>query len=316
MTWGMRFAVALLALASLLSAACTVTGGSDEPATGARRTGPASGSAPEACLGSAEATRDSIEGTPVWARFCPGPEGRTALAEVPSDALVTHLDLLAGLHHLSAPANPAVARCDGSMGRTYRVQLGYADGRVATVGGHTDPACAGQLAGDGALVGGPETLGVYGAVMTAFGRQYADESVDAPSGVPLVCPEDPREPDSVDLDGASASLDTGYVLGQRRPMIMPLPAVRGIVCTWPFGTEDDEPEVRVLTGEEAERVRIGLHAIAGGTVDCEPGPEPTHTAVVEDRTGTRRAVTILESECSTVIRSDEGYGLGFAWLDR
>ena len=99
-------------------------------------------------------------------------------------------------------------------------------------------------------------------------------------------------------------------------MIMPLPAVRGIVCTWPFGAKNDAPEVRELTGEEAERVRIGLHAIAGGMVDCGSSPRPTYTAVVEDRTGTRRAVTIIDSECSTVIRSDQGYGLGFAWLDR
>jgi hypothetical protein len=51
-------------------------------------------------------------------------------------------------------------------------------------------------------------------------------------------------------------------------------------------------------------------------VDCAGSSEPTRTAVVEDRTGTRRAVTILDSECATVIRSDQGYGLGFPWLDR
>ena len=98
-------------------------------------------------------------------------------------------------------------------------------------------------------------------------------------------------------------------------MIMPLPAVRGIVCTWPFGAHDDEPVVRALTTAEAERVRIGLHAVAGGMVDCSGSRGPTHTAAVEDRTGTRRAVTLLESECSTVIRSGKGSGLGFAWLD-
>jgi hypothetical protein len=76
------------------------------------------------------------------------------------------------------------------------------------------------------------------------------------------------------------------------------------------------PQVRDLTAEEAERVRIGLHAVAAGMVDCGGSPEPTYTAVVEDRTGTRRAVTVVDSECETVIRSDEGYGLGLAWLDR
>jgi hypothetical protein len=97
---------------------------------------------------------------------------------------------------------------------------------------------------------------------------------------------------------------------------MPLPAVRGIVCTWQFGAEAAPPEVRNLSAEEAERVRIGLHAIAGGVVDCSGSPKPTYTAVVEDQTGTRRAVTILDSECSTVIRSDHGGGIGFDWLDR
>ena len=38
--------------------------------------------------------------------------------------------------------------------------------------------------------------------------------------------------------------------------------------------------------------------------------------IVVDRTGTRRAVTVIDSECATVVRSDDGYGLGFAWLER
>ena len=280
------------------------------------QTGSSIETAPSECIDTAEATRETIDGTPVWARFCPGPEGRTAPAEVPSDSLTSHLGLLSGLIELGEGELPAEARCPGSWGRTYRVQVGYADGRVASIAGHTDPECVGQLGLNGALVGGPEPLGVYGLLMTAFGRQYADRFEDSASDRPFVCPEDPRKPDTVNIDGASASLDTGYVLGERNPMIMPLPAVRGIVCTWPFGAEDDAPKVRELTGEEAERVRIGLHAIAGGMVDCGGSPEPTYTAVVEDRTGTRRAVTIIDSECSTVIRSDKGYGLGFAWLGR
>lgn len=315
--WMRRAVALLLSLAGLWLTACTATQGAHEPkSASSSQTGSSSGPAPVACVDTAEATRESIVGEPLWARFCPGPEGRTAPAEVPSDALTTHLDLLAGLVELDADGTPVGARCGGSWGRTYRIQIGYDDGRVATIVGHTDPDCAGQLPGDGALVGGPDALGVYGLLMTAFGRQYADESEYSASDVPLVCPDDPRRPDSVDVDGASARFDTGYLLGARKPMIMPLPAVRGIVCTWPFGAEDDEPGVRDLTSEEAERVRIGLHAIAGGMVDCGGSLEPTYTAVVEDRTGTRRAVTILDSECSTVIRSDKGYGRGFAWLDR
>lgn len=72
---------------------------------------------------------------------------------------------------------------------------------------------------------------------------------------------------------------------------------------------------RSLDADEAERVRIGLHAIFNAMVDCAGSPEPTHTAVVEDKTGTRRAVTIVESECQTILRSDGGFGLGFPWLD-
>ena len=312
----MRPAAVLLAITGVGLTGCAESHGSDDPASApSSQTGSSIELAPEACIDTAEATRESIEGTPVWARFCPGPDGRTAPAEVPSDALTTHLEFVAGLVELEDGDTHAEARC-GALGRTYRVQLGYADGQVASIEGHTDPDCVGQLAVNGVLVGGPDGLGVYGSLMTAFGHQYADDFDDSATGPPLVCPEDPRKPDSVDLDGASASLDTGYHLGQRQPMIMPLPAVRGIVCTWPFGAEDDAPEVRELTREEAERVRIGLHAIAGGIVDCGNSPEPTHTAVVEDRTGTRRAVTIVDSECSTVIRSDEGGGIGFAWLDR
>ena len=99
-------------------------------------------------------------------------------------------------------------------------------------------------------------------------------------------------------------------------MTMPLTAVRGIVCTWPHGGEEGEPEVRGLAPEEAERVRIGLHAIPPGVVDCSGTPEPTYTAVVEDRTGTRRAVTIQDWVCSTVIRGDGLAGVGFPWLRR
>lgn len=230
---------------------------------------------------------------------------------MPSEALTTHLDLLTGLDEHGTATG---VRCRAPSGRTYRLQIGYADGRVTTIAGLTDPDCAGRLLGRSSVTG-PATLGVYGLVMTAFGRQYADQYDDSASDSALVCPDDPRKPDSVDADGASASLKTGYWLGELSPMIMPLAAVRGIVCTWPFRREDDEPVVRDLSAAEAERVRIGLHAIAGGVVDCGVSRDPTYTAVVEDRTGTRRAVTILGSECSTVVRSDKGYGLGFAWLD-
>jgi hypothetical protein len=316
MTRGTRSVVAvLLSLASLSAAGCTATQGSNESASSPSSQTSSSSEAPNACIDTAEATRETIAGTPMWARFCPGPEGRTSPAEVPSDALTSHLDALVELVELDEGEVPREARC-GPWGRSYRVQVGYSDGQVVSIAGQTDPECAGKLTVNGVRVGGPDTLGVYGLLMRAFGQQYADDFDSTPSDEPLDCPKDPRKPDSVDIDGPSTSLDTGYHLGQRTPMIMPLSAVKGIVCTWPFADKAAQPEVRDLTAEQAERVRIGLHAIAGGIVDCGSSPRPTYTAVVEDKTGTRRAVTIIDSECSTIIRSDNGGGLGFAWLDR
>lgn len=311
----LRLATVLPALAGLSLTACTTTEVSktaaSEPSSQPRHTLAAP---PEECIDAAGATRASVDGTPVWARFCPGPEGRTAPAEVPSDALTSHLELVSDLVDLDDDSGPARKQC-GFWGRTYRVQIGYSDGRVASIEGHTDPACVGRLA-TGGLVRGPESLGVYGAFMTAFGRQYADGFDHTSTSTPLQCPLDPRKPDSVDVDGPSASLDTGFHLGHRDPMVMPLTAVRGIVCTWQYEARGEPPDIRDLTPEQAERVRIGMHAIAGGTVDCGESPRPTYTAVVEDQTGTRRAVTVVDSFCSTVTRSDGGGGLGFAWLDR
>lgn len=300
----------LVTLAALAATACTSSDGADEEAV----------AAPAECLDAADAARDGVDGTPVWARFCPGPERYTAPAEVPSDALTTHLELLDGLAERDAGPISAGWPCDElSPGRTYELQVGYSDGGVATIAGHTAPECAGTLGGGGA-VAGPDGLGVYGLAMTAFGRQYADGFEDTPGDAPLVCPDDPGDPDSVSVDGASAVLDTGYLMGGRSPMVMPLTAVRGIVCTWAAGVERGEPVVRQLSGDEAERVRIGLHAVPGGTTSCGALGGPVVTAVVEDRTGTRRAITIDDAGCSAV-RSDlgqfgSGSGPGFDWLDR
>ncbi|WP_183092633.1 hypothetical protein [Nocardioides stalactiti] len=279
-----------------------------EPAEGAV---PTPHAAPPDCVAAQEADRGDLAGEPTWVRFCPGPDGLTAPAEVPSDALTTHLDLLSGL--TAAVGDPGLD-CRRGFSRTYRLQIGYDDGEVAQVSGPTGPTCLGTLRGAGWSVGGPDRLGVYGVVMAAYGRQYADGFDASAPGDPMTCPEDPQRPDSVDRDGASTALETGYRYGRPDPMVMPLTAVRGILCTWSFGAA--EPVVRDLSAEEAERVRIGMHAIYGAMVDCGMSRGPTHTAVVEDETGTRRAVTIVESQCSTVIRSDDGYGLGFPWLDQ
>ena len=281
--------------------------------TPVQRSPSASVDAPATCLPSAEAGRGTIAGTPAWVRFCPGAHGRTAPAEVPSVALTTHLDSLSELTESAAGVSQKVV-CRAGFSRTYRVQVGFADGEVAQISGVTDPGCVGTMAGSGAGVRGPGGLGVYGSMMSAFGRQAADSLDPADPGAPFRCPVDPRDPDSVDLDGASSSVDTGWHLGERAAMVMPLTAVRGIVCTWPY--HESEPAIRSLSAEEAERVRIGLHAIFGGMVDCAGGRQPTYTAVVEDKTGTRRAVTVIDSECATVVRSDGGAGLGFPWLDR
>lgn len=300
----------------LLGAVACADGSAPAPATLQATSGSSSQSveAPADCLPSAEAERRTIKGTPEWMRFCPGPGGHTAPAEVPSDALTTHLDHLAQLTETAADVSQEEAGCSGAFSRTLRVQVGYAGDEVTEIVGLTDPGCLGTITGSGERVRDPEGLGVYGALMAAFGQQYADSFEAAPSATPLICPVDPRKPDSVDIDGSSASLDTGWHLGERAPMVMPLAAVGGIVCTW-TGSER-QPTMRRLAAEEAELVRIGLHAIVNATVDCGGSPDPTYTAVVEDKTGTRRAVTVIDSECSTVIGSDGGFGLGFPWLQR
>lgn len=322
-----RVAAVLCGWVLLGATACTEDGAASSPNVSASQGSPSNGEAstpghgstpasvdaPGACLPSAQARRGTLQGTPQWVRFCPGRHWRTRPAEVPSDALTTHLELLSALTEPTvdpADDNP----CRAVLGRTYRLQVGYAGGEVAQISGVTDPRCIGAMAGTDTRVRGPEGLGVFGTVMSAFGQQYADSFDPAPSDAPLVCPIDPSDPDSVDIDGASASLETGWHLGERAPMVMPLAAVRGIVCTWPYG--ESEPTIRNLTAEESERVRIGLHAIFGAMVNCAGSPKPTYTAVVEDKTGTRRAVTIIDSECSTVRRSDGGFGLGFPWLTR
>ncbi|WP_345263936.1 hypothetical protein [Nocardioides nanhaiensis] len=247
----------------------------------------------------------------MWVLFCPGGQGRTAPAEVPSDALTTHLDLLEGLIRAPTPWGTN-SRCAEFGGRTYRLQMGFEDGSVTEIRGDTHPLCSGRTP-DGSTITGPPDLGVYGTVMTAFGQQYADQFTTAEIDDPMTCPDNPFTPDRSDADGASAGLDTGFLRGAREPMTMPLSAVRGIACTWEYGA--GTPTARHLGPDEAERVRIGLHAIPGGVVDCAQSRRPTHSAVVEDKTGTRRTVTILYSQCGTVMRSDDGYGLTFPWLD-
>lgn len=302
----------------IFSVACQA----DEPRTGSGGAGGEDSSttalssveAPAECVERGEATRTTIEGEAVWARFCSGPDGLTAPAELPSDALTTHLDVLGELtDHVGTTDGDD--RCRRSFNRTYRLQVGFADGEVVEVSGTTSPSCAGTIRGqDLTSVRGPADLGVYGTVMAAFGQQYSDGFDPAPADEPLVCPDDPRDPDSVNIDGASAALETGIRYGRPEPMVMPLTAVRGVVCTWPYGEE--VPTIRDLSPEDAERVRIGMHALHEAMVDCSGSPDPTYTAVVEDKTGTRRALTIIESECSTVIGSDGRFGLGFDWLDR
>ncbi len=306
------------ALVMILAVGCQA----EEPSTGSSGTEnePSSAPAPETvdapgeCVERSAATRTTVEGDAQWARFCPGADGHTATAEIPSDALTSHLDLLAELtDHAGTPDGDD--HCRRSFGRTYRLQIGFAGGEVVQVSGTAAPSCAGTIHGQGlTTVRGPADLGVYGVVMAAFGQQYADRFDATPADEPLVCPDDPRKPASVDLDGASTALETGIRYGRPEPMVMPVAAVRGVLCTWPRG--EDVPTVRDLSADEAERVRIGMHAIFEASVDCAGSPDPTYTAVVEDKTGTRRAVTVVESECSTVIASDDRFGLGFPWLDR
>lgn len=311
-----RVGVLVGLLAASLMAGCGAEDATEEESGGGEgvervHSGPV-GEPPETCLPSGDATRDELTGQAVWVRFCGGKDGVTAPAEMPADVLVSHLELLAELEPTHEPSDPD-GDCGRSFGRRYRLQIGYGDGEVAEVFGATDPDCAGSLRAGGA-VAGPDGLGVYGLVMHAFGLQVADRLDPAEAEEPLRCPDDPGKPDQVDLDGASAEAETVIKYGREEPMVMPAVATGGILCTWE--RPDDEPAVSELSEEDAERVRIGMHAIFEAMVDCQLSPEPTYTAVVEDKTGTRRAVTVFDGECGTVVRSDGGYGLGFDWLDR
>jgi hypothetical protein len=184
----------------------------------------------------------------------------TAVGPVLSRRNWTHGSSRGPVRRADYPPRPAVrpyrvvsrsvprGRLPPDSSRTYRVQVGYADGQVAEIKGATDHGCVGTIGGSHTPVRGPEGLGVYGAVISAFGQQYADSYDPAAPEAPLVCPVDPREPDSVDVDGSSAALDTGWHLGKRSSMVMPLAAVRGLVCTWPHGeSEPQRPEVSTPT---------------------------------------------------------------------
>ena len=76
---------------------------------------------------------------------------------------------------------------------------------IERITGSADPDCLGRLP-DGALVDGPRGLGVYGLVMTAFGRQYADGFEASAGAAPLGCPEDPGAPGAVHVDGEEGEL--------------------------------------------------------------------------------------------------------------
>ena len=107
-----RVVGALGTLVVLALTACASSDGETEEAT----------AAPAECLDAADATRGRVEGTPVWVRFCPGEERYTAPAEVPSDVLTTHLELLDGLEDQDARVTSAGRRCDeASLGRTYEL---------------------------------------------------------------------------------------------------------------------------------------------------------------------------------------------------
>ena len=285
---------------------------------------------PERCRPAVDVDRRSLDGRIDWARFCPGASGRTAPAHVPVAPLVSRLRLLEAITPGRQPIGGAAVSDEGipygcrpGSGRTFRLQIGYADGRVAELRGHTDPGCTARFAGAAARaadsqVRGPAGLGVFGIAMLAHGRQTADrlEAAEEPVGdLPaLSCPPSPRFLESVVEDGASVGRVEGGRTERSGAPRMPASAVRGIACSWAFRQQTGAPAVRDLTAREAERVRIGLHAVDPSLADCVIRPEPTTVAVVEDAFGTRRAIAIDDS-CAGGV-SGSTYGTGFAWLDR
>jgi hypothetical protein len=143
------------------------------------------------------------------------------------------------------------------------------------------------LTGDQTTKGSGDEL--FAVVLAAYGAQYDArfDPVDDPDQ--LTCPTDLLDPGETDHNGPSGTMAPNDIT-------MPLTPTRGLLCT----SSGEVP----LDADAAERVRVAIQSIPGGDVsDCGGSDDPSYAVVLEDKTGTRRTISVDGSHCNT-IRSD------------
>lgn len=225
---------------------------------------------------------DPSEGTAVWLRFCASPGTQTQWAQVPPDALTSNLGFVngwtLGFQH----------SCPFALSQEFRIQVGYADGSTAQIRGRTDSCQAGTGVTTATKASGSQ---IYADAMSAFGRAYAADFDEVPTPAPSRCPNSLGLPGETDIDGPSTSLDVG--------MAMPLTATSGLLCFWHGSARP--PGHATLGLEQAETLRIQMHAVPPGVARCRLGPKvPSFTVILQDKTGTRRTFSVDAANCGAV----------------
>jgi len=247
---------------------------------------PSTDDPPECRTGTLATHSDLASGTPEFLQFCDPTGHWNGVVRPPREPLTEGLPEL-----LNGWTAEELHECMlDPVSDQYRFQVVYSDGTYAQVIGATG-GCQPVLNADQTTNGTGDEL--FAEVMAAYGAQY-DARFDAvDDSEELTCPSDLLEPGETDRDGPSGSIAPNGIT-------MPLTPTRGLLCS-DSGTGSGEVP---LDADAAERVRVALQSIPGGDVEaCSGGDDPSYAVVLEDRTGTRRTVSVDGSACNT-IRSD------------
>jgi hypothetical protein len=281
-------AAAVVAVVALVPTAIGHLPGSDDPSNPA--TSPTAPTSPPSSPAGAAACRTGVAarhadlgaGTPEFLQFCEPSGTWNGVLRYPSEPLTDGLSDL-----LDSWSAEDLHGCTlDPVSDQYRFQVVYSDGSFAQVMGATG-GCQPVLNGDQTTNGSGDEL--FAQVMAAYGAQYDArfDAVDDPDE--LTCPSDLLEPGETDRRGPSGSMAANSIT-------MPLTPTRGLLCT----SSGAVP----LDAEAAERVRVAIQSIPGGDVsDCSGSDDPSYAVVLEDKTGTRRTISVDGSQCNT-IRSD------------
>lgn len=222
---------------------------------------PAVPEAGSACVAPADLEHGSLgDGTAVWIRSCPvrGMHRREA-ALLPTTVLTDGVaDIVDGWSEQVLPRGEKYFGCGVTTGVTaYRFQVGYADGTVATVLGTTD-GCP-----DRTLHGEQVGIDTFDDVARAIGHQLTDPDFTA-LGPVLGCPERPWSP-----------WPRRAPLADETTAVVPRTADLVLVCTY---DGRDHVRERIISGEEAEEVRLALMGRidrpGGAWIGYEPGVHP------------------------------------------